>query len=78
VVTLWDEAPRDTDRVRAEFQGKVFEEATEGGTYMFTWWDVPFSTAQTIAFRTKGEWVRAPTIREQLEEVRRRTGLSGD
>ena len=60
VVTLWDEAPPDTDRVRAEFHGESFEEPIEQGIYMFVWWDVPCSTAHATAFRTKGAWVRAP------------------
>lgn len=75
VVTLWDEAPPDTDRVRAQFEGKVFEEPTEGGIYMFTWWGVPCSTAEVTAFRTKGEWVRTPTTWERLAELRRKADL---
>ena len=59
-VTLWDKAPPDADRVRAEFGGKVFEESTDAGVYMFAWWGVPCSAAQVIGFRTHGEWVRAP------------------
>lgn len=60
VVTLWDEAPPDTDRVRADFEGKLFEEPTDQGMYFFVWWNVPSSRAQAVAFRTKGEWVGAP------------------
>ena len=70
VATAWGEAPAGADRVRAELGGQVLEEPVANGVYLVAWWDLPPSTLQVSAFRVKGEWVRAPTMQEQLQAQR--------
>ena len=70
VVTAWGEAPSGADRVRAELEGRVLEEAVVAGIYLLVWWDVPCSAARVTAFRVQSEWVRAPTLAEQFEAQR--------
>ena len=66
VVTAWDEAPAEADRVRGELEGQVLEDTVANGVYLLVWWDVPVSDARVTAFRIGSEWVRAPTMREQF------------
>ena len=62
VVTAWGQAPAGADRVRAELEGRVVEEAVVTGIYLLVWWDVPCSAARVTAFHVKGEWVGASTF----------------
>ena len=57
-------------RVRGEFDGQVLEEDVVNGAYLLAWWDVPSSDATVTAFRVNGEWIRAPTMWEQLQAQR--------
>ena len=70
VVTVWEESPPGADRVRAELDGRVVEEAVVNGVYFLVWWDVPLSHAQVTGFRVNGEWARAPTMWERFNAER--------
>ena len=62
VAYIYDEAPADADRVRAELNGDVQEVAVENGLYLVTWWGYPAIRApapSVVAFRVAGEWVPA-------------------
>jgi hypothetical protein len=58
-MTTWGDAPRGADQVRAEFEGRVQEQAVTSGAYFVVWLDIPFSDAWPIvrAFRINGRWV---------------------
>ena len=59
-LTLWDDAPRGADRVRAVFSGQVVEVPVEHGVYLAVWWNVPnehFEPPRLEAFRIGGTWV---------------------
>jgi hypothetical protein len=70
VATVWGEAPAGADRARGELDGDVLEEDVVNGSYLLAWWDVPSSDAAVTAFRVHGEWIRAPTMSEQLQAQR--------
>ena len=58
--SLWDDAPADADRVRAAFNGEVFETPVLEGAYLFVWWrqpNLPDMAPTVTAVRISGEWV---------------------
>jgi hypothetical protein len=74
VRTVWGEALADADKVRGELGGDPLDDSVSNGVYFLVWWDVPESDAESdarvIAFRVRGDWVRAPTPKEQFEALR--------
>lgn len=65
VETLWGEAPRGADLVRAERTGVVVEEPVADGIYLLVWWNVTERLAEVKAFRVNGAWVRPSTFWEE-------------
>jgi hypothetical protein len=57
-----DEAPRNADAVRVEFNGNVREVEVRYGAFLAAWWGVPSpdwkSAPRAAAFRIDGEWVQ--------------------
>lgn len=60
-LTLWDDAPQGADRVRARFNGELFETPIQNGAYLFVWWNIvcPDDWPRLEAFRIAGAWIPA-------------------
>jgi hypothetical protein len=61
--SLWGDAPADVDRVRASFNGELFEEPVLQGAYLFVWWRQPESLGEAPAVtevRISGKWIERP------------------
>ena len=58
-LSLWDDAPRDADRVRIEFDGHTLEEPVVDRAYLVVWWRVPQPREWPVAraFRIDGRWI---------------------